>query len=125
MFNSLRNSNSEYFNDELEDIEGISIPCIDDRIYHVYNQYTIIVHDECKLTRDDLSKELNKRNIGTGIYYPNLINEQLIIDNKKCISMDLSNAEYLKNRVLSLPVHPLLSKEDLSYIVDSIKDILK
>jgi perosamine synthetase len=65
MFNDLRNRNAKYFNDELEDIEGISIPLIDDRVYHVYNQYTIIVHDECKLTRDDLSKELNKRNITT------------------------------------------------------------
>jgi dTDP-4-amino-4,6-dideoxygalactose transaminase len=64
----------------------------------------------------ELKKESNSLLKSVNGYFYNPLTEimsKLIIDNKKCVSMDLSNAEYLKDRVLSIPVHPLLSKEDL------------
>ena len=79
---------------------------------HVYNQYTIRHED-----RDGLADKLDRDGIGTGVYYPRPIHRQPAYVG---VDADAPNAERLADRVLSLPVHPSLSDDDVARIVDAV-----
>lgn len=81
---------------------------------HVYHQYTIR-----SKKRDDLVKALRKNGIGTGIYYPKCLHRYKPLE--KFYKNNLTNAEKAAKEVLSLPIHPLVNKEDLDIIIDVIK----
>jgi dTDP-4-amino-4,6-dideoxygalactose transaminase len=54
-----------------------------------------------------------------GIYYPRLITENPPL--RPFVKAPLTEAEKATKEVLSLPVHPALSKDDLGRIVQSVK----
>ena len=86
---------------------------------HVYAQYTIKMKDE--KTRDDLSKYLNKYNIGNAIFYPVCLHLVDIIT-KDYKEGSLPVSEKLSKRVLSIPVYPDLTDDDINFIVNHINN---
>ncbi|MBP5518545.1 MAG: DegT/DnrJ/EryC1/StrS family aminotransferase [Bacteroidales bacterium] len=98
---------------------------------HTYHQYTIIVKDGIQEgnTRDRLKAFLAEKDIPSMIYYPLPLNEQdafrSIAKKREDFNPDsedsLHNSEYLAQHVLSLPMHPCLTEDQISYIVDVIK----
>jgi len=109
-FNQKRRENAKFFNENLNDIEGIDIPYVLPNVRHVYHQYTI----KCD-NREAIIQKLKDNEVGFGIYYPKPMHffEHL----KKYGHTDLKISEQLADEVLSLPVHPALSQEDLEIIV--------
>ena len=117
-FNDKRISNANYLNEQLKDVEGIVTPKSPDNYKHVYHQYTILVEKE---NRDDWVEFLNNKGIGTGIHYPIPLYNQPIYK-KLGIEGDCPLAEKAADNVISLPVHPSLTKEDLDLVVDAVKE---
>jgi dTDP-4-amino-4,6-dideoxygalactose transaminase len=72
--------------------------------------------------RDDVVKSLNEAGIDVGIYYPVPVHKQKSIQG---IAGDLTLpvTEKMAKEVLSLPVHPLLSEEDLEKIVTEVNKL--
>lgn len=117
-FNNKRISNANYLNEQLKDVEGIATPKSPDNYKHVYHQYTILVE---KGNRDDWVEFLTNNGIGTGIHYPIPLYNQPIYK-KLGIEGDCPLAEKAADNVISLPVHPSLTKEDLDLVVDAVKE---
>ena len=117
-FNNKRISNANYLNEQLKDVEGIVTPKSPDNYKHVYHQYTIRVE---KGNRDDWVEFLTNKGIGTGIHYPIPLYNQPIYK-KLGIEGDCPLAEKAADNVISLPVHPSLTKEDLDLVVDAVKE---
>lgn len=117
-FNDKRISNADYLNEQLKDIEGIVTPKSPDNYKHVYHQYTVRVE---KGNRDDWVEFLTNKGIGTGIHYPIPLYNQPIYK-KLGIEGDCPLAEKAADNVISLPVHPSLTKEDLDLVVDAVKE---
>ncbi|MDR0912619.1 MAG: DegT/DnrJ/EryC1/StrS family aminotransferase [Methanobrevibacter sp.] len=116
-FNSNRIANAEYLNEKLADIDGIKTPVKGKDSKHVYHQYTIKIE---KGNRDDWVEFLNENGIGTGIHYPIPIYKQILYKNLG-YNDKLTNTEDVASKVLSLPIHPSLTKEDLDEIVRVLK----
>ncbi len=74
------------------------------------------------MSRDELKESLKNKGITTMIYYPLPIDKQPLY-RKLNYNDFLPCSEKLAKGVLSLPVHPSLTKEELKYIVQTIKDI--
>ena len=68
---------------------------------------------------DELKAHLEKDMIRAGVYYPRLITENPPL--RPFVRAPLSQAEAATREVLSLPVHPALSEDELGRIVQSIK----
>ncbi len=99
-------------------LENVGTPAVKAGAGHVYHQYTIRVTED----RDGLAKALrDEYNIGTGVYYP-VPNHRLPSFNR---TEDLPNTETAAKEVLSLPVHPSLSQDDLERIVDAVNAVAK
>ena len=120
-FNRKRRENAGYFNENIN-VKGIVLPKVDKNSKHVYHQYTIRVTNNCSKTRDEIIKFLRSNEIFPQVYYP------LPIHKQKLYEKDYDNESYpvterICNEVLSLPVHPSLTQEDLSKIVDVLNGI--
>lgn len=115
-FNEKRIKNAEYLTENIKDIEGIQPPFIQKDVKHVFHQYTIRV----SRNRDKMIEYLNNNGIGTGIHYPRPIYKQQLYEDlgfkTNCMEAEKAAAE-----VISLPVHPGLSPEDLGKIVSTLK----
>ncbi len=122
LFTKARQNNAAYLNSELRNIKGITTPIIKDGCEHVFHQYTIKITQDCKMDRDSLMKILNGKGIGTGIHYPLPIHKQPYYQ-KLGYKDSLPIAERISKEVLSLPVHPGVSKEDMNFIISTIKEI--
>lgn len=83
----------------------------------VYAQYTIIHPD-----RDALQSALKAKGIPTAVYYPKPLHFQPVhaaLDHKKG---DFPITEALSNQVVSLPMHPYLDEESVSFIAKQVEE---
>ena len=116
-FNDKRIENAAYLNEGLKDVDGVITPKCFDNAKHVYHQYTIRVE---KGNRDDWVDIINECGVGTGIHYPIPLYNQPIY---KALGIEgnCPNAELAADNVISLPVHPSLTKEDLDRVICAVK----
>jgi dTDP-4-amino-4,6-dideoxygalactose transaminase len=83
--------------------------------YHVYNQFTIRTSE-----RDALRDHLLAASIPTEVYYPYPLHTQAAFANLNYKAGDFREAEKASAEVVSLPIYPELSSEQLSAVVDAI-----
>jgi dTDP-4-amino-4,6-dideoxygalactose transaminase len=120
-FNRARINNANYLTKSLQNIKGLILPHVDTRCGHVFHQYTVRIRGD--LSRDEVVTSLNKMDIGTGIYYPLPIHKQPYF--KELGYNDyLPVSESASKEVISLPVHPSLSKLDLDMICGKLREIM-
>ena len=118
MFNDKRIENAAYLNEGLKDVDGVVTPYCVPESKHVYHQYTIRVE---KGNRDEWVNSINECGVGTGIHYPIPLYNQPIYK-ELGFEGDCPNAELAADNVISLPVHPSLTKEDLDLVIEAVKD---
>jgi perosamine synthetase len=108
-----RRSNARFLD---ENLKGVVIPFVAPGAFHVYHQYTIRVmgHD-----RDAFAAEMTRRGVGNGVYYPTPVHELPSFSH----TFDLPETTRMTKEVLSIPVHPSLSTEDLETIVSVVNSI--
>lgn len=84
--------------------------------HHIYNQFTIQVPK-----RNELRDFLLQNSIGCDIYYPVPFHRQECFSYLNCNDNDYPVANQFADTVLSLPVYPELSEEQIEYVVQTIK----
>ena len=114
-FTRKRQSNAEYLSRGLKGIDGITVPIMRRNCEHVFHQYTIRAKD-----RDELVKTLNKKGVGTGIYYPVPTHKQPFYQ-ELGYNDSMPKCEKAASEVISLPVHPSVTQNELDYIIEVIK----
>ncbi|WP_122088972.1 DegT/DnrJ/EryC1/StrS family aminotransferase [Halalkalicoccus subterraneus] len=112
-FTEARQDNARRLTDGLSDT-GVETPVVPDDRTHVYHQYTVRTED-----RDGLKEALERADVGSKVYYPTCIHELAAYDG---YSADVPNASRACDEVLSLPVHPHVSADDIDRIVDAVAD---
>ncbi|MHA1394173.1 MAG: DegT/DnrJ/EryC1/StrS family aminotransferase [Promethearchaeota archaeon] len=108
------------YNDFLEDFPNIIPPKEKENVKCSYYVYTIQIEK-----RDAFIKFLEKENISTGIYYPIPVHRQPIIEKLYGIQKKLPVTEDIVEKIVSLPLSPLLTNEEITYIKNKIKKFLK
>jgi len=84
---------------------------------HVYNQFVIRT-----ARRDELKKFLHEHGIGTEVYYPLSLHQQVCFRELGYCEGDFPASEQAAREVLALPVHSALSTEDLEYVCQVIQE---
>ncbi|WP_322798919.1 DegT/DnrJ/EryC1/StrS family aminotransferase [Thermoflexus sp.] len=117
-FNQIRQANARYLTQHLR---GVVTPYVPSDRTHVFHQYTIRV--PCG-KRDALKEFLQKRGIGSEVYYPLPIHRQPLYQ-KLGYDGYFPEAERAAKEVLSLPVHPALTPSDLKAIVEAVNEFVE
>jgi dTDP-4-amino-4,6-dideoxygalactose transaminase len=113
-WNSARIANAERLSTL---ITSVQTPQVREGDRHVYHQYTVRLSGD----RESIQAALLEAGVGTAIHYPLTIQHQPIME-KLGIGQDADTpvAEAAAASVLSLPVHPSLTEEDLEHIATAV-----
>jgi dTDP-4-amino-4,6-dideoxygalactose transaminase len=116
----MRRENAEYLATKLKDIEEIIIPNHPKEYYHVYQMFTVKVNNH----RDDLMKYLAEEGIMTKVYF-SPVHLTHFYKNELGYVCKLPVTEQISNQVLSLPLYPTLTREEIDFIIDKIKSFFE
>lgn len=121
-----RRANAQVLRDGLAGITGLALPPEPEPgRTHVYHQFTIRVTADAPLTRAEVIDALTERGIGCGIYYPKVVYDYDCYRNDPRVVQDpVPHAFQVASEVVSLPVHPFLSADDLQQIVSMVREVL-
>ncbi len=117
-FNKTRQKNAEYYSKKLSKLDYMQCPKTAPNKEHVFHQYTLRIKDG---RRDEVIQGLEKAGIGYGIYYPMPLHKQPLyieLGHKD----KLIETEKVAGEVISIPVHPLLNKEEIERIVSFFEE---
>jgi dTDP-4-amino-4,6-dideoxygalactose transaminase len=111
-FNDRRRAIAARYDAELR---GVLTPTVRSSVTHVYHQYTVRVRE-----RDAFAERLKELGVGSAIYYPIPVHRQ-----KPYVALGYGGETYpvtdrLTEEVLSIPVHPSLSDDEVSTVVAAV-----
>ena len=120
---SRRIKNAMLYNSLLKDVQGIALPPETPDVKNVYWMYSIRIEDEFKLSRDELRNYLAEHGIETRTFFIPIHLQPIFYEYYK--NEQFPNSEYLCKTGLYLPSSGNLTRSDIEYIVDKIKEAQK
>jgi len=108
-----------WYRDHLEDIDELVLPAVRPGARHVYHLY--VVRTE---RRDALRDWLHERNIETGIHYPVSLPKLTAFAESHPVDPDMV-INHIDGTLLSLPMGPHLTKEDVDTVCRAIIDFFQ
>lgn len=114
------NKIAECYTNELIDI--VKVPKVENGMISSWAQYTICLKNEKE--RDILQARLKENGIPSMVYYVKPLHRQGVFA-EKFGNMELSVTEKLCETVLSLPMHPYMTKLEVKIVCEKIKNILQ
>ena len=102
-------------------MRGLTLPYVPANMCHVFHQFTVRVPAE---KRARFIERLADQGIGSAIHYPRPIHQQPAFQ-KLGYNDSLPVAEQAAQEVVSLPVHPALSQNDLDRVVAAVHRALE
>ena len=115
------NNVADWYTKRLKDY--VITPTVLDGYLSSWAQYTILL--KSKEERDMLQAKLKEKDIPSMIYYPRGMHQQQAFRNLNLKDEDYPNAVEATKRVLSLPMHPYMTEEEIDYICSVITKELK
>jgi perosamine synthetase len=118
-----RRHNGEKLVKGLKGLESVRSQVITSGTNPSYSYFSVALDlSKLRCTRDEFMKALMAENIDCGVHYPAPLTEQPIVKQllkpKPCpVSEDLSR------KIMSLPMHPYLSDNDLEKVVEGVRKI--
>jgi len=117
--NSMRIKHAQYLNNNLNYSE-IILPFEPDGYKHVYQMYTIKLDES--IDRTVFLKNLRNDGVGASVHFDPPVHAQPYYRNT---NFHLQITDKVSKSIVTLPMYPSLSNEDLDYIIFSIGNALK
>jgi perosamine synthetase len=112
---------AEKYNPFLKQFSEITIPKKLEGVKHVYQMYVIKLKDS--IDRDNFVMKLREKGIEASVHFdPPVHLQDAYLNSEK---VELSNTENVYKRVVTLPIYPDMTNEEIDYVCKSIKKILK
>ncbi len=116
-----RGAANRYYND-LQNLE-IGLPCEKEYAKHVYYKFPIILPK--RINKIEFIDEMNSHGIQTGILYSKTLHEIYSQTDSKYDNSRLKISENISKSIVSLPMYPELTEDDINFISKTIKKILE
>jgi perosamine synthetase len=87
-----------------------------------FNWYLYTVAFENKNTRDRIKEKMINDKIGVTVYYDPPVHKTPYYQKEILPTTNLNNTEWASEHVLSLPVHPLVTQQNVEHIGDGLKN---
>jgi dTDP-4-amino-4,6-dideoxygalactose transaminase len=125
--NGARAANAARLREGLAGIDGLTLPPapLAGRT-HVYHQFTVRIGEGSPVDRDLFVERLTEAGIGCGIYYPRVVFDYDCYRNDARVVQDaVPNAERIANEVVSLPVHPHLTPDEVDRVIAGVRAVMQ
>lgn len=118
-WNAARARAARAYTDRLADLDAVVTPTERAGADHVYHLYVVRVPAEC---RDSLRATLAEQGIQTGIHYPTPAHRHPAVVDRLGETPGLARTEALCDQILSLPVHPRISDDEIATVCGAVRD---
>lgn len=117
--------NWAYLHNNLKDLEEfVILPVPTENSDPSWFGFALTVKNNSPISRNDLVKKLNDRQIGTRLLFGgNLLRQPAFIGTPRRVVGNLINSDIVMNQTFWIGVWPGLSKKMLDYIVEILHDI--
>lgn len=116
-WSAARRRNAAYYDAAFADLSEVCTPVVEPRNVSIYNQYTLRA-----ARRDELAAHLKAAGIGNYVYYPLPLHLQPCFAYLGYSEGACPESERASKEVLSLPIYPELTEEQLDSVVTSVKE---
>ncbi len=117
----MRRRNAAYLTKRLSPIDGLQPPVEIKGHRHIYQMYTVKLPEK---KRDALQQHLTAKGIMSKVYFEPVHLMKIYREMFNCREGDLPRTEGLSKRVLTLPLYAGMRREELQYVINSIKGFL-
>lgn len=111
---------AQRYSDALRDV--VEVPLIPEGARSVWAQYTLKIDAR---RRGQVMERLKAKGVPTMVYYPIPLNKQTAYRHYPSAGNGLPTSERLAQEVMSLPMHPYLSEDVQSYVIDALRAALE
>ncbi|MBN2459207.1 DegT/DnrJ/EryC1/StrS family aminotransferase [Candidatus Woesearchaeota archaeon] len=113
-------ANANYYDKELSKIKQIKVPARNSKNRYVFHNYVVFAEK-----RDELIDYLKKKGVTAKIHYPIPLHLQKASKYLGYKAGDFPVAEAQAKKIISLPVHQYITKEQREFVVKMIKEFYK
>ena len=134
-FLKIRKKYVDMYNEAFENIPEIVPLKVKGNIKHAYHLYVIIIKtEELNADRDEIMSEIQNNGVGVGVHFRTLHlqpyyqnpNPKSKIRNHRLYKRGMFPvAEYVSDRVISLPLYPKMKVSDVQYVIKVVKEAIK
>jgi len=115
----MRRKNASLYKKNLSQYSKVTLPKEKPHTKHAYHLYVIRTKE-----RDKLKTHLESHGIETGIHYPIPLHLQQAYKHLLYNEGSFPQSEQQAKEILSLPLYPELSEEQINYVCEKIKDFM-
>lgn len=119
-WNDARRRIAAYYTQALNAMPGVCTPSEMADASHIYHIYCITVTGD----RDAILADLKSRGVEAGIHYPIPLHLQEALAYRGGREGDFPNTEHAAKSILSLPIYPELTTEQMNRVVEELADVL-
>jgi dTDP-4-amino-4,6-dideoxygalactose transaminase len=125
-FIEMRTLLANFYNEAFYDVEELVTPePVPYEHRHAWHLYTPLIRIETlNIDRDGFMAQLKAENIGTGLHFKAIHHHPYYRDTLGIAQGELPNADYASERILSLPLFPLMTLEDARDVVAAVKSVI-
>ena len=91
---------------------------------HARHLFTVLIHDNARVTRDEFLAQMHRRGIGTGVHYRALHTHPYYRERWGFRPEQFPNAYDIGERTVSLPLAPKLTEADVERVIVAAREIL-
>ncbi|OGY21972.1 MAG: UDP-4-amino-4,6-dideoxy-N-acetyl-beta-L-altrosamine transaminase [Candidatus Chisholmbacteria bacterium RIFCSPLOWO2_01_FULL_49_14] len=121
-FLRIRKRYASLYDKQLGRLEHIRIPLQIPRTKHAYHLYPILLES---FSRDHFINLLAEKNIGTSVHFIPLHLQPFYRKTFGYRKGDLPITEAVAEKIVSLPLYPRMTLDDINYVIASIQEILE
>jgi dTDP-4-amino-4,6-dideoxygalactose transaminase len=118
-----RAAQAKMFNDAIAEIDELIAPIVPEYATHAYSSYLIKINDTCKITPEYIVRGMAEKNISCRFGIMPLHNEPYFANDNWNDSMFPLSCK-VANKTFFIPIFPGLTKENIEYIITSLKEII-
>lgn len=108
----------QIYEELLKDMEFITLPKGRENIKHVWHLYTILL--DRSIDRDKFFNSMRKDSIGVNVHYIPIYRHSYYQNNYPVNINDFPITEDVFSRIITLPLHPQMSVEDVKRVLNAI-----
>jgi len=108
------------YDELLSDVDGVRLPVVRSNAKHAWHLYTVLLYGSIDM--DEFFEYMRAAGIGVNVHYIPVYRHSYYIENFGFDPDDFPVTEDVFSRIITLPLHPQMKSDDVSYICDTIKN---
>ena len=125
-FREIRKRYAEIYDEAFKNIPELEMLTRKDYAQSAYHLYIIALRlDRLTISRDQFLNEIQVRGIGVAVYYVGLHLQPYYMQAFKTKAKDCPVASSYSERVLTLPLYPKMSAQDVNRVIETVRDLVQ